>query len=90
MRRVRRARSEDRRGVAVLRARLWPDASIEEHLAEVDAWLATGMNGTLPSTTFVSDCDEGVLAGFLEVGLRSHADGCDTLRPVAFIVHGCW
>src|SRR5579863_8299788 len=64
---------------------LWPDASIEEHLAEVDAWLATGMNGTLPSTTFVSDCDEGVLAGFLEVGLRSHADGCDTLRPVAFI-----
>jgi aminoglycoside 6'-N-acetyltransferase I len=27
----------------------------------------------------------GVLAGFIEVGLRSHADGCDTRQPVGFL-----
>jgi aminoglycoside 6'-N-acetyltransferase I len=25
------------------------------------------------------------LTGFIEVGLRSHADGCDTAQPVGFI-----
>jgi aminoglycoside 6'-N-acetyltransferase I len=25
------------------------------------------------------------MTGFLEVGLRSHADGCDTAQPVGFV-----
>jgi aminoglycoside 6'-N-acetyltransferase I len=29
--------------------------------------------------------DNGALIGFLEVGLRSHADGCDPSNPVAFV-----
>jgi len=33
----------------------------------------------------VSEDQTGALTGFLEVGLRSHADGCDTKRPVGFI-----
>jgi aminoglycoside 6'-N-acetyltransferase I len=82
---VRRARREDRTGLAGLRALLWPDGSVEEHLAEIDDWFATGMNGSLPSANFVSESDEGTLAGFVQAGLRSHADGCDPARPVGFI-----
>jgi aminoglycoside 6'-N-acetyltransferase I len=39
----------------------------------------------LPAVLFVSEDSEGALTGFLEAGLRSHADGCDTLRPVGFV-----
>lgn len=38
-----------------------------------------------PQRFFVSQDAEGALTGFVEVGLRSHADGCDTARPVGFI-----
>ncbi len=34
---------------------------------------------------FVAETESGLLAGFLEVGLRSHADGCDPRRPVGFV-----
>ncbi len=33
----------------------------------------------------VSEDENGALIGFLEVGLRSHADGCDPARPVGFV-----
>ena len=33
----------------------------------------------------VAEDDNGGLIGFLEVGLRSHADGCDPARPVGFV-----
>jgi aminoglycoside 6'-N-acetyltransferase I len=33
----------------------------------------------------VSEEEHGALSGFLEVGMRSHADGCDTGRPVGFV-----
>jgi GNAT superfamily N-acetyltransferase len=39
---------------------------------------------TLPLTLFVAERDGSVI-GFVEVGLRSHADGCDARRPVGFI-----
>jgi aminoglycoside 6'-N-acetyltransferase I len=29
--------------------------------------------------------DQGRLVGFVEVGLRSHADGCDPKRPAGFL-----
>jgi aminoglycoside 6'-N-acetyltransferase I len=71
--------------VAEMRVALWPDGPLEEHLGEFDALLATGMSGTLPAVTLVAEDSRGNLIGFLDVGLRSHADGCDTRRPVGYI-----
>ena len=68
-----------------MRELLWPDSSIEEHRKEVDAVLCTGRYGTLPMAILVSQDEDGALTGFLEVGLRSHADGCDTAQPVGFV-----
>lgn len=68
-----------------MRALLWPESSLEEQISEADALLSTGMSGTMPAAIFVSQNSDGVLTGFVEVGLRSHADGCDTARPVGFI-----
>ena len=33
----------------------------------------------------VSEDENGELIGFLEVGMRSHADGCNPARPVGFV-----
>lgn len=82
---VRRARREDRDRLAAMRAMLWPDGSLEEFGEELDAWFSTGLNGTLPGVIFLAEAEPGNLVGFLEAGLRSHADGCDTSRPVGFI-----
>jgi aminoglycoside 6'-N-acetyltransferase I len=67
-----------------MRALLWPEASIEQHRKELDSILRFRMYGTLPMTILVSH-DENALTGFIEVGLRSHADGCDPARPVGFV-----
>jgi aminoglycoside 6'-N-acetyltransferase I len=68
-----------------MRALLWPESSIEEHRKELESVLRFRMYGTLPMTILVSQDDSGTLTGFLEVGLRSHADGCDPARPVGFV-----
>lgn len=68
-----------------MRALLWPDASREEQGAELDRALSGEMVGSLPSAMLVAVGDDGFLAGFLEVGLRSHADGCDPERPVGYV-----
>ena len=68
-----------------MRVLLWPDGSVEEHLAEVDLLLETGMCGALPAAVFVAEGGDGGLFGFLDVGLRSHADGYDFARPVGFV-----
>jgi aminoglycoside 6'-N-acetyltransferase I len=39
---------------------------------------------TLPLVVIVAEID-GTVVGFIEVGLRSHADACDPSRPVGFI-----
>lgn len=72
-----------------MRAELWPDGPFEEHLGEFDQLIATGMSGTLPAATFVAVDASGALVGFLEAGLRSHADGCDSHQPVGYI-EGWW
>ena len=82
---IRKAVSEDRTPVAEMRFALWPDEPFDEHLAEFDLLLATGMSGTLPAITFVAEDSHGDLIGFLNVSLRSHADGCDTRQPVGYI-----
>ena len=82
---VRLAQLADQNQLATMRALLWPDSPIEEHSRELDAILHTGMYGTLPMAIFASQAENEALSGFIEVGLRSHADGCDTARPVGFI-----
>ena len=39
----------------------------------------------MPLTIFVAEANDGRLVGFLEVDLRSHADGCNPSRPVGYI-----
>lgn len=81
---VRRAQLEDRDQIAEMMALLWSDASIDELRGEVDALVVSGVCGTLPAAIFVAE-SVSALAGFVQVGLRSHADGCDTSRPVGYI-----
>ncbi len=68
-----------------MRELLWPESSREEHCKELESVLRTRMNGTLPMTILVSQDEGGALTGFIEVGLRSHADGCNPARPVGFV-----
>jgi aminoglycoside 6'-N-acetyltransferase I len=82
---IREARRSDKEGLAHMRAQLWPEASIEEHRKELESVLRFHMYGTLPMTILVSQDKGGALTGFIEVGLRSHADGCDPARPVGFV-----
>jgi len=82
---VRRAQHFDRSELQKMFSLLWPETPSEEHVVEIDTALHTGLTGTLPIAIFVSVNDEGTLTGFLQVGLRSHADGCDPAHPVGFI-----
>jgi aminoglycoside 6'-N-acetyltransferase I len=68
-----------------MRALLWPEAGVEQHLKELDDILSHPMVGTLPMVILVSEQENGALIGFLEVGMRSHADGCNSQRPVGFV-----
>jgi tRNA-Thr(GGU) m(6)t(6)A37 methyltransferase TsaA len=78
---VRSAVDADREQIAKMRVVLWPSASFEEHLHELEA----GPVGHLPSVTFVAVDGDKDLVGFVDVGLRSHADGCDPAKPVGFL-----
>jgi len=83
--RIRVAAPSDCELLSRLREALWPESSAEDHGKELASLLAAMQNGTLPLAIFVAETGEGALAGFLEVGLRSHADGCDPKQPVGFV-----
>ena len=85
MTRIRQAGPQDWFQLAVMRALLWPDASEHEHLAELEESQSSPGQPQFPVVALVSEDEHGALTGFLEVGLRSHADGCDTRRPVGFV-----
>ena len=68
-----------------LRVALWPNSSAEEHAQEVAATLAGKPPVTLPLIILVAEGNDGAVAGFLEVDLRSHADGCNPEQPVGYI-----
>jgi len=53
----------------------------EDHAAAI---VSGAPPSTLPLVILVAE-SEGQVIGFVEVGLRSHADGCDTRFPVGFI-----
>jgi len=81
---VRRAQPRDERPLAKMRAELWPDSSASEHQGEIRQILSGVSPSTLPLVIFVAE-EEGRLLGFAEVGLRSHAGGCDPVRPVGYL-----
>ena len=83
--RIRLAEPRDWKELAIMRASLWPDGSREEHLAELEAGKSAEGQPGFPVVSLVAEDDYGVLTGFLEVGLRSHADGCVTRHPVGFV-----
>jgi aminoglycoside 6'-N-acetyltransferase I len=81
---VRIGGSADTDIVARMFFELWPEGSVGEHRAEAASILSGTPPSTLPLVVFVAEADDGVV-GFIEVGLRSHADGCDARCPVGFI-----
>jgi aminoglycoside 6'-N-acetyltransferase I len=81
---IRLARSADCGVVAHLRYALWPDASAHAHAREIDAILRNKAS-SLPQVILVAEAADHTIAGFAQVGLRSHADGCDPLNPVGFL-----
>jgi aminoglycoside 6'-N-acetyltransferase I len=81
---VRVAQSADCAVLTHLRYALWPDASADVHAREIDAILRNEAS-SLPQVILVAEAADHTIAGFAEVGLRSHADGCDPLNPVGFL-----
>jgi aminoglycoside 6'-N-acetyltransferase I len=82
---VRQAMAGDLEMLADMCGLLWPHSPVEEHRGEMESALRSGMSGTLPTAVLVAQDGDGLLLGFLQVGLRSHADGCDVSRPVGFV-----
>ena len=68
-----------------MREALWPKSSAEEHAHELTQILEGKPVVTMPLVILVAEVSDRVLAGFLEVDLRSHADGCNPARPVGYI-----
>jgi aminoglycoside 6'-N-acetyltransferase I len=66
---------------------LWPESSAEEHAQELRLLLGgkADLVLTTPLIILVAEASDGRLVGFLEVDLRSHADGCDPLQPVGYV-----
>ncbi|HUB17359.1 MAG TPA: GNAT family N-acetyltransferase [Acidobacteriaceae bacterium] len=83
--RIRRAVPGDLEPLAGLCHALWPESPRDEHRREVAAILAGSTPSTLPLIHLVAEAPDGRLVGFLEAGLRSHADCCDASRPVGYI-----
>jgi len=82
---VRPAKPSDLDQLALLRETLWPESPADHHAQELSAILAGSPPSTLPLVIFVSEASGGTLTGFLEAGLRSHADGCDPSHPVGYV-----
>ena len=82
---IRLAQSDDLEELAQMMASLWPDAATEELRVELQSKLNGELPETLPAAIVVAQVDDGPLIGFLEVGLRSHADGCNPAQPVGFV-----
>ncbi|MEX2177510.1 MAG: GNAT family N-acetyltransferase [Gemmatimonadaceae bacterium] len=76
---VRPVRHDERAEYQRMRLALWPDSSD----ADNDSWFARD-----DAATFVAEYPNGSLCGFVEVGSRPYAEGCDS-SPVGFI-EGWW
>src|ERR1700759_1223915 len=81
---VRPAKPEDAAQVLEMFLALWPEDDEKGHKSHIRGLVSGKPRSTLPLTLFVAEAD-GRLVGFAEVGLRSHANGCDPIRPVGFL-----
>jgi aminoglycoside 6'-N-acetyltransferase I len=79
---IRCATPADVASLAALCAALWPESPAEDHAREI-APLLEGRTA-LP-VTFLLAVTEGRVIGFLQAGLRSHADGCDPAHPAGYV-----
>lgn len=79
--RVRPVGATDSDAWSAMRARLWPGANAEELAGEVAVFLA-GASLPAPIAAFIAVDPAPV--GFLELGLRPYANGCDSM-PVPFV-----
>lgn len=82
---IRPAVPADHEPLTQLRHALWPESSISEHAGEVMEIIAGRPPSCMPLTILVAELEQDRLAGFVEVGLRSCAEGCDPSRPVGYV-----
>ncbi|HEX4310917.1 MAG TPA: GNAT family N-acetyltransferase [Acidobacteriaceae bacterium] len=82
---IRPAHPADLEPLADLLYALWPESPREEHHRELAGKLAGRNTSTLPAIYFVAESAGHRIIGFLEAGLRSHADCCDTAHAVGYI-----
>ena len=82
---IRPAERADVPEVAAMCHLLWPDAGIEEHARDLISMIVPEVPGNLPTFILVAEQPTGRLGGFVQVGLRSHADGCNPTHHVGFI-----
>lgn len=83
--RIRLAQPSDHIHLLRMREALWPNASPEEHARELTAILEGKSPVTMPLIILVAEASDGMVVGFLEVDLRSHADGCNPAQPVGYV-----
>ncbi|HKW00685.1 MAG TPA: GNAT family N-acetyltransferase [Vicinamibacterales bacterium] len=83
--RIRVAVLSDAPALGQMRAALWPDGTIDHHTREIAALLEGRALLTMPWAHFIAVDAAGDAIGFVEVDLRSHANGCDPAQPVGFI-----
>jgi aminoglycoside 6'-N-acetyltransferase I len=76
---IRRATAADKPEWLRMRQRLWPEAPIEYLDYDLDEILADA-----EQAVFVASSADGKLVAFIEAGLRSHVEGCET-SPVGYI-----
>lgn len=82
---VRLAQLSDHDQLLRMREALWPKTPAEEHVRELTDILEGKPVTTPPLIILVAEANDRGLAGFLEVDLRSHADGCNASRPVGYV-----
>jgi aminoglycoside 6'-N-acetyltransferase I len=82
---VRAARVSEAGEIAEMCFLLWPDSPVGEHRRDVEVSIVSGKSGMMPDAMFVAEEEGGGLVGFVDVDLRSHADGCDVSQPVGFV-----
>lgn len=77
---IREPRPSDVQAWGRMRHELWPDGTVEEHIAELGRYFDPGAE----VGAFVAEAEPGTLVGFIELSLRSHAEGCSS-RPIGYI-----
>ena len=82
-RNIRTAKSQDYEHLLSWRRQLWPKIPPETHENFLRDFLADPTAFPLPIQIFVAETHD--LVGFIEIGLRSRADGCNPRYPVGYI-----